>query len=405
MTAIVTTVPLAASDYCHHIRPDIAPTIHLLKIIRGFQHDGPGMLALNLLQAWQPHQIRVSVLALDDAGPLRQPIEAETRRLGGCVYSLPSLWRNWLECTNYLVCLAHFIGATHLHSHLIRADVIARKAAKRLGLPYWVTEHGLHGWSEKGRLLRPVVRAWYLRAGPADMKICAVSRKVRRDLLAEGVPPQNIRLVENGINLDLFQPVTDRHKQALRNELSIPKHAFPVIAVLGSLTSRKSPHTALSAIRVLADDPVLDPYVLYMGEGPDHDRLHRQVERLGLRSRVQFCLQIANPARRLNASDLLLHPAREEPFGLAVAEAQASGLPVIARMRSGADELLWAGLARYCVDGDDPQVWARQIRQAVSDIGDEQRAHIRQHACDRFAIERAAQAYLQLYRAAVVVAP
>lgn len=373
---------------------------HVLKVLRGFAHDGPGLLTLNLLRAWQPDQVRVSVLALEEHGPLREAMTAEITRLGGRIHTLPSRWRRWRQCANYLTFLAYFINATHLHGHLIRADMVARTAARRLGLPYLVTEHGLHGWSERGRALRPLVRGWYRWYQSEPTLVCAVSAKVRRDLVEAGLAPSRIRVVENGVDLSQYQPVTPEAKRELRRRLDIPETAFPVIAVVGSLKARKSPETALFALHaMMASDRDLQPYLVYAGDGPLHQRLQLLSRALGRQSRVRFCRHVDNTAAILGASDLLLHPAREEPFGLAVAEALASGLPVVSRAGSGADELLPENGPCCTVDTDEPHVWSDCITRAVTDPDTESSALTRRHADNRFCIRRAARQYLQLYEA------
>ena len=67
------------------------------------------------------------------------------------------------------------------------------------------------------------------------------------------------------------------------------------------------------------------------------------------------------------AADLFVHPAREERWGVSVAEALACGLPVVASTRVGAGyDLLAAGANGWLYPAGDAAELARRIRQALA---------------------------------------
>ncbi len=68
------------------------------------------------------------------------------------------------------------------------------------------------------------------------------------------------------------------------------------------------------------------------GDGPEEDTLRKMCGELGLTNHVEFCgwLQPEQLPRFYQSLDVYLHPARFEPYGVAILEALACGLPVVA---------------------------------------------------------------------------
>jgi N-acetylglucosaminyl-diphospho-decaprenol L-rhamnosyltransferase len=122
----------------------------------------------------------------------------------------------------------------------------------------------------------------------------------------------------------------------------------PEIVVLGALIGWKHPELALEIFaRVRAAVP--QARLRYVG-APLGDAgaallatLQAQAEDLGLRDGVEFAGAVADPAGALARATCLLHCADREPFGLAVAEALASGRPAVVPACAGAAEIVSGG--------------------------------------------------------------
>ncbi len=115
--------------------------------------------------------------------------------------------------------------------------------------------------------------------------------------------------------------------------------------VLGAIEPWKRPDLALEATALAARElPGLRVRLVGEPLGPDgHEllaRLRERAERPDLRGRVELVGRVADPERELAAADCLLHCADAEPYGLVVAEAMASGLPVVAPGACGPAEIL-----------------------------------------------------------------
>ena len=92
---------------------------------------------------------------------------------------------------------------------------------------------------------------------------------------------------------------------------------------------------------------------------------------------------------------VVLCPARwDEPFGMAAAEAQACGTPVVAFRRGGLSEVIVDGVTGFLVPPDD----VRAACEAVSKVAEISRWACRQHAEDRLDLELSLDAHERLYR-------
>jgi glycosyltransferase involved in cell wall biosynthesis len=93
---------------------------------------------------------------------------------------------------------------------------------------------------------------------------------------------------------------------------------------------------------------------------------------------------------------VVLYPARwDEPFGLAAAEAQACGTPVVAFRRGGLGEVIADGLTGFLVPPDDIGAAAQAVWEATTGIS---RATCREHAEARLDLELSLDAHERLYR-------
>lgn len=95
----------------------------------------------------------------------------------------------------------------------------------------------------------------------------------------------------------------------------------------------------------------------------------------------------------LGSACALLHLVNfEEPFGLSVIEALASGTPVIASNRGSMPELIDHGITGFLVESAD------EVVDAIGRVGEIDRAACRAAVSARFTVDRMADRYLELYR-------
>jgi glycosyltransferase involved in cell wall biosynthesis len=100
----------------------------------------------------------------------------------------------------------------------------------------------------------------------------------------------------------------------------------------------------------------------------------------------------------MSRAAVVLCPARwDEPFGMAAAEAQACGTPVIAFNRGGLGEIIAAGRTGFLISPDDCPAAVRCVGRAA----DLSRSECRDHATRHLDLERSVDAHEQLYLSVV----
>jgi len=216
---------------------------------------------------------------------------------------------------------------------------------------------------------------WEKRAFSQAKAIVAVSRQVERELLEIDVPPERIRVILNGVDLQEFSP-----GEAKRQTWGLPEGVTLALFAGNAQTPRKNLDTV---IRALAQVPELHLVVAGTTTGTTYPQL---VASLDLSQRVHFLEHRSDVPELMKAVDFLVFPSRYETFGLVVIEAMASGLPVITAATTGAAEIITPGCGIVLPEPDDIQGLARALslltrdRQQRQQMGQAARVIAEQHS-------------------------
>jgi UDP-glucose:(heptosyl)LPS alpha-1,3-glucosyltransferase len=167
--------------------------------------------------------------------------------------------------------------------------------------------------------------------------IVANSQRVRADLGRHyGVPPGDVRVIYNGVDLDRFSPSQRlARRAAARAPLALPAGATALL-FMGTGFQRKGLRYAL---RALGEAPK-EVHLLVAGRDQASSRYEAEARDRGVAERVRFLGAVPEPESAYAAADGFVLPTIYEPFSNACLEALASGLPVITTRDNGAAELL-----------------------------------------------------------------
>ncbi|MEU2680178.1 glycosyltransferase [Streptomyces sp. NPDC007107] len=216
-----------------------------------------------------------------------------------------------------------------VHTHLYRACVYGRIAARLAGTTVVSTEHSLGRAEIEGRPLTRGTRELYLRTERLGAATVAVSDTVAGRLRDWGVPAARIHTVPNGVDVAAFRFDSAR-RQTTRAALGLPGTAF-VVGGVGRLVPGKRFDLLIRAVAALPG-----AWLVLAGDGPEAGALRALAARLGVAGRVRFLGECGAPEGAapdipavLSAVDTFVSASREESFGLAVVEALAAGLPVV----------------------------------------------------------------------------
>lgn len=184
----------------------------------------------------------------------------------------------------------------------------------------------------------------WLGAQPLErLKTCdhvvTVSDFIRHLAIRHGVHRDNVSTVKN--TMPLFEPQPEATRQAIRAEMNIPATA-PVLGIVGRLVSGKGhSDTILAFARIAKRFP--DSHLVVVGDGDLRPQLEKQAQGLGLGERIHFTGVRSDVPILLGSFDIFVHPTRMDPAPLAVLEACASGLPVLAYEEGGVCEFVENG--------------------------------------------------------------
>lgn len=147
------------------------------------------------------------------------------------------------------------------------------------------------------------------------------------------LPAEQVRLVENGVDVGQYMHVAADARSRVRQEWNIADDELVMINV-GRLHPQKGQDCLLEALAAAQlDDCRFRLLLVGMAteDLPEYGHLLAQLAaRHGLSDKVIFAGWRNNVAEFLHAADVCVHPARFEGLSLAVCEAMAAGLPVLA---------------------------------------------------------------------------
>jgi glycosyltransferase involved in cell wall biosynthesis len=219
---------------------------------------------------------------------------------------------------------------------------VALGVGRRRGFPVVLRPEGAGAtgdiaWQSWGRFGRRIGR----RCRTAQA-IVSISAAITAELTAAGYDRAKIVALPNGV------PVPDAPWQPRPDW-----HAAPRAVFVGRLAPEKGLDRLIAAWpEVRARHPAAT--LTLVGEGPERSALAEQIARLGLTRAVELPGAVADPAARLRAADLFVLPSREEGMSVALLEAMALGIPVVASAIPGNRALIAAGVHGRLTPADDP---------------------------------------------------
>ncbi|MCI4323685.1 MAG: glycosyltransferase family 4 protein [Thermoplasmata archaeon] len=210
---------------------------------------------------------------------------------------------------------------------------------------------------------------------------------------------RRVEVIPSSVDLTRFRP--DVSGEDIRRRLGLEGRR--VLAFTGRLV----PHKGLDALlRVLAKLPP-DVSLIVIGRGPDREHLQALATRLGVAPRTHFCSSVDDDElpRYLRAADLFVFPShnRLEGFGLAVAEALASGLPVVVADMPGVREVIQPGVEGLLAEPMIESDLEAKIMELLEDPERRRRMGIaaRLRAEERFDVARIVERLVSVYRALI----
>ncbi len=259
-----------------------------------------------------------------------------------------------------------------IHCHMPMSAVVTRMAAQAVrketgrNVPVLYTAHGLHFYTGA-----PLANWVYY---PIERFLARYTDRLilinEEDYSRAGKFPIRGRVEHTkgiGMRLEKFveyqkkeyELLEDGQQTELKKKYDIPaKHR--VLVSVGELTKRKNNITMVEAMSEVRDLPIT---YLICGSGPKEEELKQKVKELELEDCVKFAGYVTDIPAILQQADCFVFPSFQEGLPVAVMEAMAVGLPVIASRIRGITDLIEHTKGGYLVEGWEPEHYAVKVRR------------------------------------------
>jgi len=316
---------------------------------------GAERLQRTFAEAIDPNEVELTVITLRDGMP---ESEVELRDLGVRVVSFPAKTFADLRRARALIRFVREQRFDLLHAHLPRSTILAGIAGPASGTPVIATLHNTERRSGVGPVLQAAER-WVLRR--VARRVIAVGWETARTQ-HDALGGREIDVIPNAVSEPRVLSATERAET--RRELGVPDGA-PLLISVARLVPQKAIQDLLLAFAQLSrSDPA--PQLRIAGRGRLEDDLAREIPRLGLGDRARLLGLRSDVPRLLASSDLYVSSSHWEGLPVAILEAMAAGLPVVATRVGDAPRALGVD-SGVLVAPRDPRALARAIEQLLAD--------------------------------------
>lgn len=257
----------------------------------------------------------------------------------------------------------------HCHSPVTLCAYIEKYAKKR-GIPVIFTVHTKYheeiNAHVKSRLLRKIAISYLIRNMRKADVCLAVSEGAKKMLKEVYRVDTPCTVVPNGAELGEFN-VSDEEIAEIRKEYGICDKDFVAFTV-GRLTAVKNFPLAIDAVKILADEGIPVKLII-VGSGDYEKELKKHVKEYGLEERIIFTEQIKEKrklAAIYEAADLFLMTSTFDTSSLAVKDAYATALPVLAIKGSSPADGIEDGKNGFLSE-ENAEDFAKRIREIYSE--------------------------------------
>lgn len=368
--------------------------IGVAHVVLGMQVGGLERVVANLAQAFRGTDFRVSLVCLEEGGPLAEdlkhnglPVTVLGKKPGidwTCVLRLS----RWLRKEN--------IQIVHTHNPVPHFHGIA--AALLAGVP--VRVHTKHGRNYPNNPRR--VFLYRLLSRFTDM-IIPVSDNARDVALhVEKVAPVKVRRIWNGVDTGRYAPadrfqVSDVACQATAQNAEAPG-SF-TIGTVARLSPEKDQGTMLEAL-ALVHKQLPHARLVLVGDGPSRAGLEEKARALGITCQVDFLGMRSDISTQLSKFDIFTLSSITEGISMTILEAMACQVPIVATDVGGNREIVQPPQCGLIVPARDPQALAAAYLELLQNPS--RRAEMgvagRQRVLAHFSLEAMAGQYAALYR-------
>lgn len=282
-----------------------------------------------------------------------------------------------------------------VHFFLPAAYLVGAPLAVLARVPVRVMSRRSLNTYQRHALIRGLERSWH----GIMQAVIGNSLAVVGQLREEGVVPERLGLIYNGIDSSRFAAIGTRETNRARLNLT---STSLVLCVVANLIPYKGHSDLIEALALATPSLPADWRLLIVGRDDGIGKtLREQARRLGLQNNIVFLGTRNDVANILAASDIGVLPSHEEGFSNAILEGMAAGLPMVATQVGGNAEAVRDGETGLVVAGRDIKGLAAAIVKLANDAPLRARlaGAARERVTQQFDFRRFVQNHHKLYAA------
>jgi len=363
--------------------------IRVLRIIARLNIGGPALHVTHLARGLNPARFE-TMLVTGQVGPGEGDMSDLARGLNWRV--IPELGRE-LAPTADAITLIKLWGLIRrfrphiVHTHTAKAGAVGRVAARLAGVPLVV--HTFHGHTFRGYWgpfgSRAVVAIEQMLARLTD-RLIAVSDRVRDDLIEFRIgPPEKIAAIPVGLDLEPFAQMERSPSEE------------PIVGIVGRLVPVKNHALFLEMARRLICGGFPGRFVV-VGDGELRGELEESTVDLG--DRVAFTGWRRDLPQVYSQLSVVVNTSINEGTPVALIEAMAAGVPVVATAVGGAPDVVRPGETGWLAPGGDADALAESVKAALRDDG-RIAARAQAEVLERYSKERLIRDVEKLYESLI----
>lgn len=338
------------------------PSLRIVHVVENLERGGLERMVIDLAAAQRAAGHAVRIVCLYAPGALAGElsgqgiaVQACDKRAGADLSALRRL-RAQLRAAPDTIVHTHNANA---HYHAVAAAIgLPRASAPARVLN---TRHGMGAAHPRSR------GEWlYRRTMRRTDVVIAVCEAARARFAAQGVRPRRALLaVPNGIRIDAFAPAGDERRAALRSVLGLAPDTR-IVGTVGRLNPVKDQRSLLQAFaRVHAD--ARDTALVLVGDGALRAALEAEAAALDIAEAVRFLGDRGDVRQLLQGFDAFALSSLSEGYSMALLEACASGLPIVATDVGGNREIVADGGNGLLVPAARPDALADALAALLRD--------------------------------------
>lgn len=339
------------------VEPTASQRPTICQVVHGLPVGGAEVLVSRIVRRLA-ERYRFVIACLDEIGELGESLSDEGFKIVN-LHRRPGFdWRCVRQLSRFFA--EEQIGAVHAHQYTPFAYTAATRAFSRRP-PVLFTEHGRF-FPDLPNFKRKVFNR--LLPDRRD-RFVAVGEAVRQALIHnEGLSPQRVKIVYNGVDLDAFGDKNEKSNR-VRRELGVADDAFLVLQV-ARLDTIKDHATAIRALATAIERyPAMR--LLVVGDGPEREPIAAAIRQAGLMSQVTMLGQRNDVRRLLATADAFLLTSVSEGIPVTIIEAMAAGVPVVSTAVGGITEIIEDGVTGLLAPARDSDRLATALARLAAD--------------------------------------